>query len=500
MEVHVQLTSLKTKLWCGCSADYRGAPPNSHTCPVCLGHPGTLPVLNKRAVEAAITLSLALGARVHPRMYFYRKNYFYPDMSKNFQISQYNKAGGVPFASGGQVKIKLGSVERVVTLDRLHLEGDPGRLVHQGSITTSPFTLVDYNRCCAALLEIVTNPDMRSPEEAREFLKQLKSIVMHCGVADLNLDGAIRVDANVSLRGTARTEVKNINSFKEVERALKFEIVRHKEALRRGKALVQETRHWDETRGVTVSLRTKETEMDYRYFPEPDLVPLEIPPEWIQKARSELPELPSARVRRLQDQYGLSEYDAEVLVSNKEMADFFEQAAKFTEDWKSLCNWMMGDVARRLNEANASIDHTKMKPEYLAQLVEMVNSGEITGKLAKKYVPEMLEGRTPKDIQRRRGDSRISDPKVIEEVVREAIEENPKALVDSEKKPRALEAIVGLCMKKTRGRADSSVTRSVLQDLVKAIRKELQARRSGLGDLLVNRDLLKEVLRAIPRR
>lgn len=468
LEVHVQLTALQTKLWCGCASDYRDSPPNTHCCPICLGHPGTLPVLNKQAVEFAITLSLALEAEIHPRMFFYRKNYLYPDMSKNFQISQYNKGGGVPFASGGGIPIQTPAGEKTITLDRLHLEGDPGRLVHQGSITTSPYTLVDYNRCGMALIEIVSNPDLSSPAEAREYLNQLKSIVMHCGIANLNLDGAVRCDANVSVWGqdmhTERTEVKNINSFKEVEQALKWEVRRHRRALERGDPLRQETRHWDGEK--TVSLRTKETEEDYRYFPEPDLVPFEIPAAWIDRLRETLPELPRERVDRFQEDYELSVYDAAVLVAQKEVADFFEACATQSQRYKDLTNWIMGDVARHLNDRNAAIDETGLSPAALVELVEMIASGAITGKIAKKYVPQMLDGLSPKNIKAKRKDKRISDPAAITRVLEEVIAENPHVVEDVASNPKAKQALVGKAMQKTRGQIDPQLTQQILAKLL----------------------------------
>ncbi|MHA1731202.1 MAG: Asp-tRNA(Asn)/Glu-tRNA(Gln) amidotransferase subunit GatB [Promethearchaeota archaeon] len=460
LEVHIQLTNLRTKLWCGCSSDYRGSEPNSHTCPICLGHPGTLPVLNRKAIDFAIALSLALGARIHPRMFFYRKNYYYPDMSKNFQISQYNKGGGVPFASGGEIVVKTGLGERVVTLDRLHLEGDPGRLVHQGSITTSPYTLVDYNRCGMALIEIVSNPDIKSPEEAREFLRQLKYIVHQCGVADLELDGAVRVDANISLKGTERTEVKNINSFKEVEQALKWEVMRHRKALEKNQTLVQETRHWNGR--TTVSLRTKETEMDYRYFPEPDLVPVEIGEDWIKRVERSLPELPAPRIARFEEQYHLDKYKASTLVYQKEKADFFEKCAKMSREYEMIRNWIMEDITRRLKEEKMRLGESKLKPEAVVHLVELITSGDITGKIAKGYIPEMLEGKDPVDIKSSRGDQRISDPEHIRGVVLEVLAENPKIVEDTRKNPRAVEALIGRCMKKTRGQIDSNITREII--------------------------------------
>ena len=276
LEVHIQLTNLKTKLFCSCNADYRGAEPNSHNCPICLGLPGSLPVINERAIEFATRLALALDSKINDSMFFFRKNYFYVDLPKGFQISQYNKAGGRAFADRGNITVKINGNKKEIRLNRIHLEEDPARLVHKGSIATSPYTLVDYNRSGVCLIEIVSEPVIRSPEEAREFLKQLRSIVQYTRISNLDLTGAARVDANISIKGHERSEVKNISSFKEVERALKWEIQRQRNLLKRGKKLTQETRHWDDKRRITISLRMKEFEEDYRYFPEQDLVPITI--------------------------------------------------------------------------------------------------------------------------------------------------------------------------------------------------------------------------------
>ena len=265
LEVHIQLTELKTKLFCGCSSEYRGKEPNTHVCPICIGLPGSLPLINQTAIEFATRLALALKCDINKSMYFFRKNYYYPDMAKNFQISQYNKAGGKAFADRGIVPTKINDKIKNITLNRIHLEEDPARLVHKGSIATSPYTLVDYNRSGVCLIEIVTEPVIRSPEEAREFLKQLKSIVQYTGISNLDLTGAARVDANISIKGHERSEVKNISSFREVERALKWEIQRQRNLIKRGKEIFQETRHWDDKRRITISLRTKEFEADLHH-------------------------------------------------------------------------------------------------------------------------------------------------------------------------------------------------------------------------------------------
>ncbi|MCK4286119.1 MAG: Asp-tRNA(Asn)/Glu-tRNA(Gln) amidotransferase subunit GatB, partial [Candidatus Lokiarchaeota archaeon] len=357
LEVHIQLTKLRTKLFCSCNADYRGAEPNTFNCPICLGLPGSLPTINKKAIKFATRLALALDCKINNSTYFFRKNYFYVDLPKGFQISQYNKAGGKAFADGGKITVKLNGVKKDIVLNRIHLEEDPARLVHKGSIATSPYTLVDYNRSGVCLIEIVTEPVISSPEEAREYLKQLKSIVQYTGIADLDLTGAARVDANISIKGHKRSEVKNINSFKEVERALKWEIQRQRHLLKRGKELIQETRHWDEKRRITISLRTKEFEEDYRYFPEQDLVPIAINEDFIRKVKTKLPEMPSERSLRLRRDYNLSEFDSDNLVLDKDIADFYEDGVNSdpsfgSKEFKQYCNWLMNDVFRQLNEQN----------------------------------------------------------------------------------------------------------------------------------------------------
>ncbi|TFG04152.1 MAG: Asp-tRNA(Asn)/Glu-tRNA(Gln) amidotransferase subunit GatB, partial [Promethearchaeota archaeon] len=381
LEIHIQVTNLKTKLFCSCSSDYRGTEPNTYVCPICMGLPGSLPVVNEKAIEYATRLALALECDINERFWFFRKNYFYPDLPKNFQISQYNKAGGKAFADAGKISIKMNGAKKDIVLNRIHLEEDPARLVHLGSIKTSPYTLVDYNRSGITLIETVTEPVISSPEEAREFLNRLKLIVSYTGIANLDLEGSCRVDANISIKGHARTEVKNINSFKEVESALRYEITRQKNLLKRGKDLIQETRHWDGR--VTIPLRTKEFEKDYRYFPEQDLVPIEIDKNFIQKVKKTLPEMPQERAQRLREQYDLTEFDSENLVLDKDIADFYEKGVNLdpsfeTEDYKIFCNWLMNDISGWLNDHNLKITETKLQPKEVMELMNQVKKGVIT--------------------------------------------------------------------------------------------------------------------------
>jgi aspartyl-tRNA(Asn)/glutamyl-tRNA(Gln) amidotransferase subunit B len=468
LEVHIQLTNLKTKLFCSCSSDYRGVEPNTYICPICIGLPGSLPVVNKKAIEFATRLALALNCKINNTFWFFRKNYFYPDLPKGFQISQYNKAGGKAFGDGGKITIKLNSHKKEILLNRIHLEEDPARLVHKGSIATSPYTLVDYNRSGVTLIEIVSEPVISSPEEAREYLKQLKSIVQYCGISNLDLEGSVRVDANISLKGHPRSEVKNINSFKEVERALKWEIQRQKNQLKRGKELIQETRHWDEKRRITISLRTKEFEQDYRYFPEQDLTPLVIDQKFISNVKKKLPEMPNERAKRFQKQYELSEFDSEILVVDKDIADFFEQGIKLektfgADEYKLYCNWLMSDISRWLNENNTSIKNTKINPQHIIDLINYIKEGKITGKIAKTFVDEMMtKGTSIPEILKNTGKKRISDKNKITEIVKDVIKQNPEIVEDYKKNPKALQALIGKCMQKTKGQIDPEITKEII--------------------------------------
>jgi len=470
LEVHIQLTNLMTKLFCSCSNDYEGKDPNTYVCPICIGLPGSLPVVNENAIEFATRLALALGCKINDSMYFFRKNYFYPDMSKNFQISQYNKAGGKAFGDGGKITIKIEGKTKDLQLNRIHLEEDPARLVHQGSIKTSPYTLVDYNRSGVTLIEIVSDPVMNTPEEAREYLNQLKSIVQYTGIADLNVEGSCRVDANISIKGHPRSEVKNINSFKEVERALKWEILRQKDRIKQGKEIIQETRHWDGI--LTIPLRTKEFEKDYRYFPEQDLVPIEIDKNYIDRVKAELPEMPYIRTGRLQNEYNLSEFDADNLVLDKDIADFFEEGVKidnnFTnEDYKLFCNWIMNDVSGWLNENNKDLKETELIPKQLVDLINSIKERIITGKIAKIFVDEMMRGTSIAEIIENSGVQAISDESELEQIIQEVFEENPEVVESCRTNPKAIQRLMGQVMKKTKGQADPKIARNLIDRLLK---------------------------------
>ncbi|MHA1607720.1 MAG: Asp-tRNA(Asn)/Glu-tRNA(Gln) amidotransferase subunit GatB [Candidatus Freyarchaeota archaeon] len=463
LEVHVQLTSLKTKLFCSCSADYRGKPPNTLVCPICLGHPGTLPVLNKKAVDHAIMVALALNSMISPQMIFFRKNYFYVDMSKNFQISQYDKAGGMPLSTGGWITFNVNGEERRVRIRRIQLEEDPARITYLGNITSSPYTLVDYNRAGVALLEIVTEPDMSSPEEAYFFLQKLRSILEHLGVSNENMQGSMRCDANISIKGGARVEIKNISSFRDVRRALQYEIMRQKQLLKRGLSVTQETRHWDENRKITVSLRVKETESDYRYFPEPDLVPVKISEEWIRRIAAEMPELPDARKRRFILEYKIPEYDATVLTSSKTIADFFEECCKMYSKPKVVSNWLMSDFLRNINELGIDVTEVKITPKQFVEMLKMIDEGVISGKIAKRVLKEMiLTGKAPRQVVEEKNLLKLSDRSILQKIIDEVFCEFPKAVEDAKRDKKAVNYLVGQVMRKTRGRADPKLTNELI--------------------------------------
>ena len=469
LEIHTQLTALKSKLFCSCSSDYRGSAPNTFTCPTCLGLPGAMPVINKKAIEFATRLALALKCDINEKFFFFRKNYYYPDLPRGFQITMYNKAGGKAFADGGIVPIKVNKIIKDVKLNRIHLEEDPGRLVHEGSISTSPYTRVDYNRSGTTLIEIVSEPDMSSPEEAREFLKQLLAIIQYTGICDTNLEGAFRVDANISIKGHERSEVKNINSIKEVESALAYEIKRQRLDIKEGRELIQETRHWDGQK--TIGLRNKEFEADYKYFPEQDLVPMEIDKNYIKKVEKELPEMPRERKERFQRDFQLSEFDSEILVLDKNIADFFEEGVKseksFGQDeYKLFCNWLMNDISGWLNDNNKRITETNLKPKQVVDLIKSIKEGKITGKIAKTFVGEMMKGTTISEIIKSSGKEAISDEKILEDICRQIVEENPKIVEDCRKKPKAKQGLVGKVMAKTKGQADPQLTRDIINRIL----------------------------------
>ena len=475
LEVHCQLTSLRTKLFCGCSSDYRGKEPNTVVCPVCLGLPGSLPVPNRIAIEFAVRTALALKSEVSERSFFFRKNYYYPDMAKNFQVSQYDKSGGVPIAIGGSVSFRVDGDEKTVEMLRVQIEEDPAKLVHLGSIDSSPYTLVDYNRAGITLLEIVTKPVLKSPREARLFLQKLRSILEHLEVSDGGLEGAMRCDANISLAGGQRVEVKNISSFKEVERALKFEITRQRSLLARVRKVTMETRHWDEVKRVTISLRVKEEEHDYRYFPEPDLVPIIVSKGYIDKVRVAMPELPDARRERFVKDYDLPLYDAEVLTSEKALADFFENCVKLGGDAKEVSNWMITDFLRWLHEEDLEVTSSRVTPQNLVDMIRLIDDGTISGKIGKSVLRAMMKtGKTTREIIEEEGLARISSEREIDRLVDRVVEDNPKAVEDAFTDERAVHFLIGQLMKISRGRADPALANKAMRTKIETLKRRIK--------------------------
>jgi aspartyl-tRNA(Asn)/glutamyl-tRNA(Gln) amidotransferase subunit B len=464
LEVHVQLNRLNTKLFCSCSTSYHGDEPNTHVCPVCLGLPGAMPVINREAVKAAIKVALALNAEVQPFTVFDRKNYFYPDLPKGFQISQYDR----PLARGGYVTIETDGKEKKITLKRIHMEEDPGKLSYRGSITTARYSLIDYNRSGIPLLEIVTEPVISSPKEAREFLNKLRIILEYLDVFDGSLEGAMRVDANISLSGGGRVEIKNISSFKGVERALAYEITRQKNLLRRGRIVERETRHFDEINNITVSLRTKEEEQDYRYFPEPDLAPIHTE-ELIEAARIEIPEMPEEKRDRFIRQYTLSFEKAKILVLDPRMADYFEEVADKVEP-KRAASWIVDVLRGELNYRgwDFRFAYECFSPGDMVKVLDYLLEDKITEKGAVEIIRTKLdEGGDVDRIIQEKGLSAISEEDKIRQICQEVVNKNPKAVEDYKNgKKAAINYLVGQVMKETRGRADPAECAEIIREIL----------------------------------
>jgi len=459
LETHVQLNKLKSKMFCGCSTNYHNEEPNTHTCPVCLGLPGSLPVLNRKAVEFGIKVGLALNCTIEPETLFYRKNYYYPDLPKGFQISQYD----YPLAKGGYLIVKGEDGDRRIRITRAHMEEDPGRLVHAGTIDKAKYTMVDYNRCGMPLLEVVTEPDLRSPKEARSYLDKLRSILEYLDVFDGSLEGAMRVDANISLAGGVRAEVKNISSHKGVEKALSYEITRQRNLKRRNVQVIQETRHFDELRNITVSIRSKVGAHDYRYYPEADLVPMRVA-DWVSDIKANLPELPDAKIDRFKEQYGLSDDHAKSLTSEIKVANFYESVAAKSQP-KLSAVWIADVLKGELNYRSLTID--RFQPDHMIEIVKMLEAGRITEDAAVQIIRTILDkGGSPGQIVSDLGLTRAGDDAVLR-AVREAVAESVAAVEDFRGgNQRALNYVVGLVMKKTKGRADpAEVHRLVMEEV-----------------------------------
>lgn len=466
LEVHVELHTA-SKIFCGCRTAF-GAPPNSHTCPICLGYPGVLPVLNRRAVEFAMKAAMALNCDIAAITKFDRKNYFYPDNPKAYQTSQDDR----PIGSNGWLDIEVDGGEKRIGITRLHLEEDAGKLTH---VDGGYASLVDFNRVGTPLIEIVSEPDIRSPEEARAYLEKIKAIMEYCEVSDVKMEqGSLRCDANISLRpfgqaefGT-RTELKNMNSFRGVQRALEYEEMRQAELLNDGELIEQETRRWDEARGVTLSMRGKEDAEDYRYFPEPDLVHVELDDAWQQQVRATIPELPDARKQRYTEQYELPDYDAGVITSSKQLADLFEDSLQHTQDAKAVSNWIMGDLLGYLNAKQIELSATKLTGQLLGEMIVLIEKGTISNNIAKKVFVDMLEtGQSPQRIVEEKGLMQISDEGAIMAIAEQVVANNPQSVADIKAgKERAIGFLVGQVMKETKGKANPALVNKLIREII----------------------------------
>jgi aspartyl-tRNA(Asn)/glutamyl-tRNA(Gln) amidotransferase subunit B len=466
LEVHAQLLT-KTKIFCSCSTEF-GAPPNTHTCPVCLGMPGVLPVLNRKVVDYAIRMALATNCTIARESRFARKNYFYPDLPKGYQISQYE----LPIAEHGHIFIEVNGERRRIGITRIHMEEDAGKLIHDPH---RPVSAVDFNRTGVPLIEIVSEPDIRTPEEAGAYLRQLRAILQYLEICDGNMEeGSFRCDANVSVRpvGTdtfgTRTELKNMNSFKHVENALTYEIERQRGVVEDGRELVQETRLWDEAKGVTVPMRGKEEAHDYRYFPDPDLLPLVIDEGWIEEIRSTLPELPDEKRARFIEAYGIPLYDAQVLTSSRSLADYFEACVEHFSKPKTVSNWVMGSILATLKAENKTIEESPVSPERLAELLRLVDSGVISGKIAKTVFDEMVSsGKPPEAIVQEKGLVQVTDADAITEVIEQVLSDHAKEVSDYRAgKTKLFGFFVGQVMKATRGKANPKMVNEILKSLL----------------------------------
>ena len=479
LEVHAQLLT-RSKMFCTCPCDYQDSAPNSAVCPVCMGMPGVLPVINSRAVELVVRTGLALDCEIASYTKFDRKNYPYPDLMKGYQISQYD----LPIASDGALLVDVDERETSVRIERVHLEEDVAKLSHRTEPDGEPYSLLDINRSGVPLMEIVSAPDMRTPEEARAYLVQLRSILRYISASTANMEqGSFRCDANISIRPQGsrelgvKVEVKNMNSFRSVYQALAFEQERQARVVNEGGRIVQETRGWAEERGVTVSMRSKEYASDYRYFPEPDLPPLELEPAWVEGIREEMPELPRARQDRFEREFGLPTYDAGLLTASRETADYFEAVVKLgsgdrSKLAKTVSNWMLGEMARLLNETGTSVDDLKFTRKDLVDLIGMVDDGTLSTSMARTVFEKMFNsGRPPREIAESEGLAQVSDTDSLKAIVEEVLAANPDPVSDYlSGKEQAVRFLMGQVMKATRGKANPQVVNQTMREELEALR------------------------------
>ncbi len=466
LEVHAEL-STNTKMYCNCSTEF-GADPNTHCCPICTGMPGVLPVLNKKVVEYATKAGLATNCEISRFSKQDRKNYFYPDLPKAYQTSQYD----LPLCIGGHLDINVNGEQKRIGITRIHIEEDAGKLIHDAYTGD---TLVDMNRCAVPLIEIVSEPDIRSADEAVAYMQTLKSILEYLDVCDCKMqEGSLRCDVNLSVRprgqkefGT-RTETKNLNSFKAIHNSIEFEIKRQIEEVENGGKIYQETRRWDDAKGIGYAMRTKEDAHDYRYFPEPDLAPIVLSEEYIQNLKDNLPEMPHIKKERYMKDFDLPEYDADILTSSIKTAKFFEEANDICNNPKAVSNWIMGDFTRMLNEKEIEIDESKVTAQNLAELISLIDKGTISSKIAKQVFEDMFEtGENAKDIVEKKGLVQMSDEGAIKEIVQKVVDANPQSIADYKAgKDRAIGFLVGQIMKETKGKANPQIVNKLLLEII----------------------------------
>jgi aspartyl-tRNA(Asn)/glutamyl-tRNA(Gln) amidotransferase subunit B len=469
LEIHCQLTYLQSKLFCPCYSDYRFKAPNSNICPICCGHPGTLPLLNKNALEHASLLSIALGCKIPNEIIFYRKNYFYPDLPKNFQLTQYNAYGITSIGVDGKLEYDT-DITRHARIRRIQLEEDPGRLVYEkNSMDNSFYTLIDYNRAGVSLVEIVTEPDFTTPKDVRIFLNKITSIVEHLRICDTRLEGAVRCDVNVSIGEGRKVEIKNIGSFKEVEKALSYEITRQKTMSSRDIEIKAETRHWDDARKITKQARVKETEEDYRYFPEPDIPTIVLENSFILALKRNMPELPDERRRRFITNYELGDHVSQVLIDNKELSDFFESAIAIYPSPKAIANWIVSDLIKFVNADNryrserdyhgsTSISGLKIEAKHIAELAKLVDQNVISRTTAKEFINQMIKtGEMPSQLLQKTDASKIDDKNIILDAIEIVFRDEKSAVNDARQNSKATNFLLGRIMHLTKGKVDPKI-------------------------------------------
>ncbi len=465
LEIHSELMT-KSKIFCSCTTEF-GGEANTHCCPVCLGLPGALPVINKKVVEYGIKAGLALNSKIANETKMDRKNYFYPDLVKGYQISQYD----IPLCDGGYIEIENENGPKKIRLRRIHIEEDTGKSIH----SEDGGSLLDYNRSGVPLIEVVTEPDMNSPEEAREFLEKLKATLRYIEVSDCKMEeGSLRCDININVvdedtgKRTTITELKNLNSFKAAVKAMEYEEKRHINLLKQGKDAVRETRRWDEIKNETIVMRSKEDAADYRYFPEPDLVKMKIEDKWIEEIRNNLPELPHDKKERFVKQYDIPEYDAGVLTQTKELANFFEETVKYEVDPKKASNWIMGDILRWIKDEDKEVEELKLTPKNLAEFISLIDEGKISNNIGKKVIKDMLDtGKPANDIVKEKGLVQISDEGELKNIVEKVINENEQSIIDYKNgKDRALGFLVGQVMKMTKGKANPQLVNKMILEII----------------------------------